>query len=96
MEDSTWITKARYVWSSTTPPGGPKGYGITGAGIELAMIDTGFDGLHEDGDNLIEYCDATNLAAGTSSRMDVSCTPWVSTYNTLPPAPAAPRSLART
>ena len=36
MEDSTWITKARYVWSSTTLPGGPRGYGITGAGIELA------------------------------------------------------------
>jgi serine protease AprX len=84
MEDSTWITKARYVWA-TSPSSGPlKGFGVTGAGIELAMIDTGFDGLHEDGDNLIEYCDTTNVAAGTADRMDVSCTPWVSSFNTLP------------
>jgi serine protease AprX len=81
MEDSTWITKARYVWSTSTSAGGPKGYGVTGAGIELAMIDTGFDGLHEDGDNLIEYCDTTGLGAATSARMNVSCTPWVSTFN---------------
>jgi serine protease AprX len=84
MEDSTWITKARYVWASSPSSGPLKGYSITGKGIELAMIDTGFDGLHEDGDNLIEYCDTTNVAAGTSDRMDVSCTPWVSSFNTLP------------
>jgi serine protease AprX len=84
MEDTTWITKARYVWSTSTPNGGPKGYGVTGAGIELAMIDTGFDGLHEDGDNLVEFCDATNIAAATSDRHNVDCTPWVASFNNAP------------
>ena len=73
MEDSTWITKARYVWSPSTPSGGPRGYGVTGAGIELAMIDTGFDGLHEDGDNLIEYCDTTKRR-GRDRRPAWTCT----------------------
>ena len=65
MEDTTWITKARYVWANSPSSGPLRGYGITGQGIELAMIDTGFDGLHEDGDNLIEFCDTTNIAAVT-------------------------------
>jgi subtilisin family serine protease len=84
MEDTTWITKARYVWASSPSSGPLKGYGVTGKGIELAMIDTGFDGLHEDGDNLIEYCDTTNIAAVTSTRRDVQCTPWDTTFNNLP------------
>jgi serine protease AprX len=84
MEDSTWITKARYVWASSPSSGPLKGYGVTGKGIELAMIDTGFDGLHEDGDNLIEFCDTTGLALGTSNRRDVRCTPWDFDFNDAP------------
>jgi subtilisin family serine protease len=89
MEDTTWITKARYVWASSTPAGGPRGFGVTGAGVELAVIDTGFDGLHEDGDNLIEYCET--LQALTSTRGSVVCTPWDSSFNT---AAAGPCGLA--
>ncbi len=62
MEDSTWITKARYVWSTnTSAPDTHRGFNITGRGVELAVIDTGFDGKHEDGDNLIEYCNSMRL-----------------------------------
>jgi len=86
MEDSTWITRARYVWGSPgTGPNGLQGFGITGKGVELAVIDTGFDGMHEDGDNLIEYCET--LQAVTSSRHSVLCTPWDPDFN---PAPAGP------
>jgi subtilisin family serine protease len=84
MEDTTWITKARYVWASSPSSGPLKGYGVTGKGIELAMIDTGFDGLHEDGDNLIEFCDTTGIAMGTSNRRDVRCTPWDEDFNDFP------------
>jgi serine protease AprX len=84
MEDTTWITKARYVWATSPSSGALKGYGITGKGIELAMIDTGFDGLHEDGDNLIEYCDTTNVSAVSTNRRDVHCTPWDEDFNNLP------------
>src|SRR5919106_2971386 len=84
MEDTTWITKARYVWASSPSSGPLKGYGVTGKGIELAMIDTGFDGLHEDGDNLIEFCDTTNVAAASTNRRDVQCTPWDEDFNNLP------------
>jgi subtilisin family serine protease len=83
MEDSTWITKARYVWSSSSSgPDSHRGFNVTGAGIELAMIDTGFDGLHEDGDNLIEFCDSILSLNGV--RQEVVCTPWVSTLNAAP------------
>ena len=81
MEDSTWITKARYVWSTAAGPATHQGFGLTGKGVELAMIDTGFDGLHEDGDNLIEFCETTGPAAATGSRAGVLCTPWVATFN---------------
>jgi serine protease AprX len=84
MEDTTWITKARYVWASSPSSGPLRGYGVTGEGIELAMIDTGFDGLHEDGDNLIEYCDTTNVAAASTDRRDVHCTPWDEDFNDRP------------
>jgi serine protease AprX len=73
MEDTTWITKARYVWSSSNP-GGPQGFGITGAGVELAVIDTGIDGGHEDTDNLVEFCETTGAVLGT--RMEVLCSPF--------------------
>jgi serine protease AprX len=79
MEDSTWITKARYVWASSPASGPLKGFGVTGNGIELAMIDTGFDGKHEDGDNLIEFCESITSANGV--RTEVLCTPWDSDFN---------------
>jgi serine protease AprX len=79
MEDSTWITKARYVWASSPSSGPLKGYGVTGAGVELAMIDTGFDGKHEDGDNLIEFCHS--ITSTSSTRADVHCTPWDFDFN---------------
>ena len=82
MEDTTWITKARYVWSTSAAPAEQPGLGTTGAGVELAMIDTGFDGLHEDGDNLVEFCDGPENP--TADRFLVRCTPWVSTYNIAP------------
>jgi serine protease AprX len=83
MEDTTWITKARYVWSTTTSgPASHRGFGITGRGIELAMIDTGFDGLHEDGDNLIEFCEAPDNV--TADPFLYRCTPWVATRNVAP------------
>jgi serine protease AprX len=91
MEDTTWITRARYVWGSSTPAGSPqppealRPFGVTGEGVELAVIDTGFDGMHEDGDNLIEFCET--LQAVTFSRDSVACTPWDPTFN---PAPAGP------
>jgi serine protease AprX len=85
MEDTTWITKARYVWStSTSGPATHRGFGITGRGVELAVIDTGFDGGHEDGDNLIEFCETTNAGAATGQRFFVQCTPWNTTLNILP------------
>lgn len=83
MEDTTWITKARYVWSgSGAGPATQRGYGITGRGVELAVIDTGFDGKHEDGDNLVEYCNSMLSATGT--RQEVVCTPWVASFNAAP------------
>ena len=82
MEDTTWITKARYVWgSSGAGPDTHRGFNVTGRGVELAMIDTGFDGLHEDGDNLIEFCETTGPAAATGNRAGVFCTPWDITLN---------------
>lgn len=83
MEDSTWITKARYVWSTnTSAPDTHRGFNITGRGTELAVIDTGFDGKHEDGDNLIEYCNSMLSLTGT--RQEVVCTPWVAAFNVAP------------
>jgi serine protease AprX len=83
MEDTTWITKARYVWSTNNGPGGLQGFGVTGSGIELAVIDTGIDGKHEDADNLIEFCDshAGNVPADPTL---VDCTPWNPTFNVAP------------
>jgi serine protease AprX len=81
MEDSTWITKARYVWPNSTVAGGPAALGVTGQGVEIAVIDTGIDGMHEDADNLIEFCQ-TEQADGT--KESVLCTPWYSARNTGP------------
>jgi subtilisin family serine protease len=87
MEDTTWITKARYVWGTQGGPDTQRGFGVTGRGVELAMIDTGFDGGHEDGDNLIEFCDTTNASAATGERFFVHCTPWDPTLNAAPAGP---------
>ena len=85
MEDSTWITRARYVWGTSNGSGGLAGFGVTGQGVEIAVIDTGIDGMHEDADNLIEFCDAT--AAATGDRTTVLCSPWDLDFN---PGPAGP------
>jgi serine protease AprX len=82
MEDSTWITKARYVWASSNGSGGLQGFGVTGKNVELAVIDTGIDGLHEDADNLIEFCEAQEAATAQSAQ--VRCSPWPNGFNTLP------------
>lgn len=68
MEDTTWITKARYVWE---PPSG--GLGVTGKDVHLAVIDTGADGQHEDMDNLVEFCETQQALTGT--RATVLCSP---------------------
>lgn len=81
MEDTTWITKARYVWASSSQ-GGPQAFGVTGKGVELAVIDTGIDGLHEDADNLIEFCETQDALTGESP--EVRCSPWPNGFNTLP------------
>ncbi|HEX2069562.1 MAG TPA: S8 family serine peptidase [Actinomycetota bacterium] len=77
MEDTTWITRARYAWEPTNkdnglPPLG--GHGVTGAGIHVAVIDTGADGLHADMDNLVEFCETQQAASG--HRNTVICSPF--------------------
>jgi serine protease AprX len=83
MEDTTWITKARYVWAQNNGSGGLQGFGVTGSGIELAVIDTGIDGLHEDSDNLIEYCDS-NAGNVPADPTLVQCSPWPNGFNFVP------------
>jgi uncharacterized repeat protein (TIGR01451 family) len=69
MEDSSWIVGARYVWGPSRPT--RFGAGYTGKGVDIAVIDTGIDGKHEDTDNLVEFCDTT--AAATGERTEVVC-----------------------
>jgi len=77
MAESTWITKARETWSTM---------GVTGKGIELAVIDTGIDGLHADSDNLVEFCESQNSATSTSAT--VFCSPFnVASGNAGPAGP---------
>jgi serine protease AprX len=83
MEDTTWITKARYAWATSNGQGGLPGLGSTGRGIELAVIDTGIDGLHEDADNLIEYCDS-NAGNVPADPALVQCSPWPNGFNIAP------------
>ena len=64
MEDSTWITGARYVWGPSAATRFDGGY--DGEGVDIAVIDTGIDGKHEDTDNLVEFCDTTLAVTGTS------------------------------
>jgi serine protease AprX len=83
MEDTTWITKARYVWATGNGSGGLPGFGVTGRNVELAVIDTGIDGLHEDSDNLIEYCDS-NAGNVPADPALVQCSPWPNGFNLAP------------
>jgi serine protease AprX len=85
MEDTTWITKARYAWES--PSSG--GLGVTGRDVHLAVIDTGADGMHEDMDNLVEFCDATQ--ALSSDRTTVICSPNQAGSGNLPSPSNDPR-----
>ncbi len=70
MEDTTWLVRARYAWQAADKGG----LGVTGEGVELAVIDTGGDGSHEDMDNLIEFCQAAESIASTHET--VRCSPF--------------------
>jgi serine protease AprX len=70
MEDTTWLVKARETW---LPPA-QGGLGITGDGVHIAVIDTGADGMHEDMDNLVEFCET--LQAATNTQVTVVCSPF--------------------
>lgn len=70
MEDTTWIVKARETW---LPPE-EGGLGITGENVHIAVIDTGADGLHEDMDNLAEFCETQQSALG--AHPTVLCSPF--------------------
>jgi serine protease AprX len=71
MEDTTWITRARYAWSPAGPIGGPH---VTGKGVDVAVIDTGADGQHEDMDNLVEFCETQQAVTG--SHTELICSPF--------------------
>jgi serine protease AprX len=74
MEDTTWITRARYTWSQSSQGGGLAGLGITGKNVHVAVIDTGADGAHEDMDNLVEFCETQQ--AVTNDHTSVLCSPF--------------------
>lgn len=63
--ESTYVVKAREAWTS---------FGATGKGVELAVIDTGIDGLHADADNLVEFCESQQSA--TNENVTVFCSPF--------------------
>jgi uncharacterized repeat protein (TIGR01451 family) len=69
MENSNWVVGARYVWGPSAPTRFGDGY--AGDGVDIAVIDTGIDGKHEDTDNLVEFCDTTAAASG--ERAEVVC-----------------------
>lgn len=77
MEDSTWITRARYAWEKSNSSGGLPGLDTTGKGIHIAVIDTGVDAAHDDMENVVEYCDATPVTAVDPTRTGIHCTPWL-------------------
>ncbi|MDQ3407002.1 MAG: S8 family serine peptidase, partial [Chloroflexota bacterium] len=94
------IIGARYSWGPSAPTrfaatSRPNGY--TGRGVDIAVIDTGIDGGHEDTDNLVEFCDTTGAATG--SRNEVACSPQGADNLPLtaivnPTAPEGPRRYA--
>jgi subtilisin family serine protease len=77
MEDSTWITRARYAWEKSNSNNGLPGLDTTGKGIHIAVIDTGADAAHDDLENVVEYCDATPITAVNPTRTGIHCTPWI-------------------
>lgn len=92
MEDTTWITKARYAWPASSPSApGPAALNVTGKDVHLAVIDTGADGQHEDMDNLVEFCETTG--AVTSNHTSVLCSPFNPAAENL--GPACPLDTAR-
>ena len=84
MEDSTWITRARYAWEKANSNNGLPGLDTTGKGIHIAVIDTGVDAAHDDLENVVEYCDATLITAGNPTRTGIHCTPWIAATGNQP------------
>lgn len=82
MTESTYVVRARDAW---------KRLGVTGAGIEIAVIDTGIDGSHADADNLVEFCETT--ISLTSSKVSTFCSPF--NARTGNAGPAGPTNTAR-
>lgn len=75
--ESTYVVRAREAWTA---------FGATGVGVELAVIDTGIDGLHADADNLIEFCESQQSA--TSQNVTVLCSPFNAATGNAGPAGA--------
>jgi serine protease AprX len=86
-EDSSWVIRARETWR----PVAEGGLGITGAGVHVAVIDTGAQGRHEDMDNLVEFCEAQQAA--TSDHVTVVCSPFDAASGNA--GPAGPNNDAR-
>lgn len=84
MEDSTWITRARYAWEKSNSNNGLPGLDTTGKGIHIAVIDTGVDAAHDDMENVVEYCDATPITAVNPTRTGIHCTPWIAATGNQP------------
>lgn len=78
MQDSTWLVKARETWRGLLQGG----FGVTGKDVHVAVLDTGIDGGHEDADNLVEYCEATQ----TLSLFMLNCSPFDAASGNLGPA----------
>jgi serine protease AprX len=85
MEDTTWIVRARDAWGEYDENGLHQ-TGFTGAGVEVAVIDTGADGRHADFGNLVEFCETRQ--ALTSDRAGVLCSPFDPAAGNLGPAGA--------
>jgi subtilisin family serine protease len=80
MEDTTWLTRARYTWEKANKDGGLPGLDVTGKDIHIAVIDTGVDVMHEDlFEQVVEFCDTT--LAVDANRTSVPCTPKVAPWN---------------
>ena len=91
MEDTTWITRARYVWATDSSGGGLPGLGVTGKGVAVAVIDTGLDGGHQDAGNVVEFCETTQAVTG--DHTSVTCSPFDPASGNA--GPAGPTNTAR-